>query len=150
MNAEHRFLLPRPGGSGRYTRRTFLLTALLGLTVGGLAASRSPAGTAPDPCVEPRWSHKTIGDRQSAARIGRAYLDLHPNYRRCHRLIADIEKALKRQDASFSLTADAEQTGSALQRLVRKEFTRGEVVSVAGWVLSGTEARLYALTAMSV
>lgn len=149
MNAEHRFLLLRPG-SGRYTRRSFLLTALLGLTVGGFAASRSPVDTLPDPCVGLRWLHKTIGDRQSAARIGRVYLDAHPEYQQCHRLVADIDKALKRQDASFSLTADAEQTGSALQSLVRKEFARGEVVSVAGWVLSKTEARLYALTAMRV
>ncbi|MEA2080798.1 MAG: hypothetical protein U9P00_13280 [Pseudomonadota bacterium] len=141
MTAGHRSWL-----SWFCTRRTFLLSALLSLTAGGFAANRySLANSEPQPCVEPPWLWKTIAERQSAARIGQACLDAHSEYRQCHTLITDIERTLKRQDPSVSLTADAAQTASALQRLVRKEYARGEVVSVADWVLSKTEARLYAL-----
>jgi len=136
-------------GIRRCTRRTFLLSALLSLTAYGFGSNRySLANSGPEPCVEPPWLWKTIADRQSAARIGRTYLDAHPEIRQCHTLITDIERTLKRQDTSVSLTADADQTASALQRLLRKEYARGEVVSVAGWVLSKTEARLYGLVAM--
>jgi hypothetical protein len=148
MTAGHRSLLSLCG-IGRCTRRTFLLSALLSLTAYGFGSNRySLANSGPEPCVEPPWLWKTIADRQSAARIGRAYLDAHPEYRHCHTLITDIERTLIRQDTSVSLTADADQTASALQRLLRKEYARGEVVSVAGWVLSKTEARLYGLVAM--
>jgi len=136
-------------GIRRCTRRTFLLSALLSLTAYGFGSNRySLAKSGPEPCVEPPWLWKTIADRQSAARIGRTYLDAHPEIRQCHTLITDIETTLKRQDTSVSLTANADQTASALQRLLRKEYERGEVVSVAGWVLSKTEARLYGLVAM--
>ena len=148
MTAGHRFLLTL-FDTGRCTRRTFLLSALLSLTAGGFGSSRySLADSGPEPCAEPPWLRKTIVDRQYAARLGRAYLDSHPEYRHCRTLIRDIERTLKRQDTSVSLTANADQTASALQRLLRKEYERGEVVSVAGWVLSKTEARLYGLVAM--
>ena len=122
---------------------------MLSLTAGGFGSNRYSLATnsGPEPCVEPPWLWKTIADQQSAARLGRAYLDAHREYRQCHALLTDIERTLIRQDASVSLTADSAQTASALQRLVRKEYARGEVVSVAGWVLSKTEARLYALVA---
>lgn len=148
MTAGRRSLLSTCG-IRRCTRRTFLLSALLSLTAYGFGSNRySLANSGPEPCVEPPWLWKTIADRQSAARIGRAYLDAHPEIRQCHTLITDIEQTLKRQDTSVSLTADADQTASALQRLLRKEYAHGEVVSVAGWVLSKTEARLYGLVAM--
>ena len=149
MTGGHRSLLSLCGDR-RCTRRTFLLSALLSLTAGGFGSNRySLANSGPERCVEPPWLRKTIADRQSAARIGRAYLDAHPEYRHCHALLTDMEQTLKRQDASVSLTADAEQTAGVLQALLRKEYARDEVVSVAGWVLSKTEARLYALVAMT-
>jgi len=150
MTAGQRSSLP-PFGIRRCTRRTFLLSALLGLTAGGFGANRySLAEPGPEPCLEPPWLSKTIADRQSAARLGRAYLDAHPEYRHCHALLTDIERAVKKHDVSTPLTADAQQTASALNGLLRKEYAHGEVVSVAGWVLSKTEARLYALAAMIV
>jgi len=148
MTGGHRSLLSLCGDH-RCTRRTFLLSALLSLTAGVFGSNRySLANSGPERCVEPPWLRKTIADRQSAARIGRAYLDAHPEYRHCHALLTDMEQTLKRQDTSVSLTADAEQTAGILQALLRKEYARDEVVSVAGWVLSKTEARLYALVAM--
>jgi hypothetical protein len=148
MTAGHRSLLSL-FYVRRCTRRTFLLSALFSLTAGGFGSNRySLADSKPEPRVEPPWLWKTIADRQSAARLGQAYLDAHPEYHQYNALLTDIEQTLKRQDASISVTAGAEQTASALQRLLGKEYARDDVVSVAGWVLSRTEARLYALVAM--
>jgi hypothetical protein len=128
------------------TRRTFLLSALLSLTAGGFGGKRySQANSGSEPCGEPPWLRKTIANRQSAARIGRAYLDAQPEYRYCQVLLTDIERALKRQDPAVCLTMDAEHTARTLQGLLRKEYAHDEVISVAGWILSTTEARLYAL-----
>jgi len=148
MTAGRRSLLTR-SNTGRCTRRTFLLSVLLGLTAGGFSSRRyALADTGPQPCTAPLWLWESIGDRQSAARLGRAYLDTQPEYRQCHALLADIEQTLQNRGASTPSTADAEQTASTLQDLLRKEYAHGEVISVAGWVLSKTEARLYALVAM--
>jgi len=130
----------------RCTRRTFLLSALLSLTTGGFGGNHyALAKSGSELCVEPPWLRNTIADQQSAARIGRAYLDAQPEYRYCQVLLTDIERALKRQNPAVPLATDAEQTASTLQGLLRKEYAHDEVVSVAGWILSTTEARLYAL-----
>lgn len=138
-------LLLRLLNTRRCTRRTFLLSALIGLTTG--CNRYSLANDEPEPCVKPQWL-KAITSQKSAARLGRAYLDEHPQHRQCHTLIANIERTLQRQDTSISPQTDAEQTSAALQRLVRNEYRHDDVVSVSGWVLSKTEARLYALAAM--
>ena len=144
MNAGHRVLSPSRG-SRHCTRRTFLFSVLISLA----AASKpfSPASAERRPCLAPPWLRSAIADQQSAARLGRAYLRTHPHQRQCHTLILDIERALTAQDTAIKRTADAAQT-AALQQLVRKEYAQGEVVSVAGWILSQTEARLYALAAL--
>jgi len=145
VTAKPSSLLPLSGIS-HCTRRTFLLSALLSVTAGSFGAGRDAlASSGPEPCVAPPWLWKTIADRQSAARLGRAYLDANPEYSHCPTLLTTIERTLKKRGASAPVTANAEQTASALQAQLRKEYANGEVVSVAGWILSKTEARLYAL-----
>jgi hypothetical protein len=141
----HRSLSARLG-TGYCTRRTFLLSALLSLTAGSIGNNRySLADSGAESCLEPLWLRKIITDRQAAARLGRAYLDTRPAYRHCPALITDIEQTLKTEGASISAMSHAEQTASVLQAVLSKEYRNDEVVSVAGWVLSETEARLYAL-----
>jgi len=138
-------LLLRLCNTRRCTRRAFLLSALFGLTAG--RTRYSLADDEPEPCVIPQWLQKTIPSQKSAARLGLAYLDEHPQHRHCHRLIKHIEQTLNRQDAAVSPKSDASRI-AALQQLVRNEYLHDEVVSVTGWILSKTEARLYALAAM--
>lgn len=63
-------------------------------------------------------------------------------------LVADIEQALARYDASAAITRDPQQIIAALQQLVRHEYAHGEAEAVDGWILSVTEARVYALAAL--
>lgn len=149
MNAGHR-ICSASSGSARCTRRVFLLSFLLSLTTTALSGNRGElVGGAAEVCLKSQWLRKLIADRQSAVRLGRAYLAAHPRYRHCTTLISDIEQRLQRPVSSVLAMRDVEQITGALQRLVVADYTRDEVVSVAGWVLSKTEAQLYALTALN-
>ena len=145
MTAKPSSLLPLSGIS-HCTRRTFLLSALLSVTAGSFGTGRDAlASSGPEPCVAPPWLWKTIADRQSAARLGRAYLDAHPEYHHCPALLAQVERTLTQRGLSAAVRANEEQTASSLRGLLRKEYANGDVVTVGGWILSKTEAHLYAL-----
>jgi hypothetical protein len=146
MSAASPSRLPRPA-VGCCTRRGFLRSALLTLMAGTTASSRlALADSGTESCVEPPWLANIIYDRTSAQRLGQAYLNAHPQYRRCDLLIADIQRALEKLEAAISSTAPISE---ALQRLVRAEYAGDQVVSVSGWIVSRTEARLYALAALT-
>ena len=125
----------------RLSRRRFLLMALASLTA---ACSDSDRNTD----LEPVWLAHIIGDPEACARLGRAYLDAHPEYYGGDTLVADIQQALAKHDAPAAFTSDPQRTVTALQLLVRDEYIRGEVEVITGWILSITEARLYALAAL--
>ena len=149
MSAPYRSGPPRPA-AGCCTRRGFLRSALLSLMAGAAASSRlALADSGTQSCVEPQWLSNIIYDRTSAQRLGQAYLNAYPRYRRCDLLIADIEGALQKLQADTSSTAGAMPVSAALQRLVRAEYAGDQVVSVSGWIVSRTEARLYALAALT-
>ena len=80
----------------------------------------------------------------SAAAVGRAYLQLAPleaDARRLLRLICSSGPAWH--------TANAGRLRSLIARQQAEDFQQGRVVSVQGWTLSNTEARLCALAALS-
>lgn len=129
------------------TRRTFLLAALGGVAAG--LSRYSLANNQPEACVQTSWLRESIADKDAAAELGRTYLEAHPRHRRCRALIADIEQALRKEGISVFSENDTDRIITALQRVVRREYRHDEVVSVAGWVLSNTEARLYALAALT-
>jgi hypothetical protein len=107
--------------------------------VGALIAVGVP-GCAPR-YREPAWLERILHDRAAAARLGQIYLDAHPEERDPEALVDAIE------GTTGDLPADPLQAGMRLQTLVRDDYTRDNVVPVSGWVLSRTEARLYALSA---
>ena len=133
----------------RLSRRRFLLMALASLTAACSDTDHSASvGKAGKAGAEPDWLAHIIGDPEACARLGRAYLDAHPEYYRGDTLVADIQQALAKHNASAAFTQDPQTTVAALQLLVREEYIRGEVEAVTGWTLSITEARLYALAAL--
>ena len=87
-----------------------------------------------------------VRDQQSAAEVGAAYLAGAPAERSTrvlvHHLRAAIEPAgaVPDRDRALRLVLDA---------AVRRDFELGATCRVDGWVLSLTEARLAALTAVS-
>ncbi|MCG6866902.1 MAG: hypothetical protein LJE58_15900 [Thiogranum sp.] len=139
-----------PAGSG-YTRRAFLLSLLTGVAGAGVlvAGCAPPAdgGSAFD-----RWSGWLLGatgNRDAVIRVGRLYLQAYPAQGNADALLKEIDRAIAAQlDGTALEAADRARVGAALERAVRSEYARGEVVMVAGWVLSVSEARAYAAVAV--
>ena len=84
-----------------------------------------------------------------AARLGRGYLELHPEEGDANRLVAEIEAAIAVYGPIEPRDTDPDRITATLQRVVRGDYVRDQVVAVSGWVLSRTEARLYALVSLS-
>ena len=130
-------------------RRRFLGTLALGGTLwaawtGQARAWLQPTGGAP---AGTRLL-TVLGRPDSAAVVGRVYLAGHPAEADRDRLAARLEQALRCQDCDPA-QAEADQLRAALARQIRADFAAARVVSVDGWVLSETEARLCGLAALS-
>jgi len=126
------------------SRRTFLLTVL----VGALAPTGCGDKDASPPTdTVPPWLPGAVGDVDAAARIGRAYLQANRGERNLDTLLAAIDAALVGDPGLGGV--DTQRLLTALQHRVRAEYLRGESVNVQGWVLSVTEARVYAVLALA-
>ena len=129
-------------------RRT-LLTALLALPAlgGAEAASANPARA---------QLAGLFSSRRSAAVLGQAYLQQRPeeaDARKLEALLltpANLE-VLSAQglDADGSGRPDRRRLKAAFQEIRRRDFDQGAVMQIGGCMLSVTELRLCALTALT-
>lgn len=128
------------------SRRSFLLMA----GASGAAAAvwlggrYWPAAAEPVGSKWPEWLLDAY-NREAVVRLGQAYRAAHASEREGPVLLDRIDQALAVAAATES---DLKDPAVVLQSRVRHEYARGEVVRVSGWVLSVTEARLYALVAL--
>lgn len=128
------------------TRRRFLIAVLSGLVLSvPLYARPARAGSILFPRKLPPWFDLLVPQRQPAARLGRAYLESRPELAQRKTLLARLKEAAARQSDTASVPGDPEKMATRLRQAVREDYVRGDVVNVAGWILSVTEARLYAL-----
>jgi hypothetical protein len=77
---------------------------------------------------------------EGATYLGRRYLQAHPSEARSDVLV-------RRLVGTNSPTSEREASRAVAVR-IRSDYAAGRTVKVDGWVLSRTEARLYALVAM--
>ncbi len=127
------------------TRRQFL-TVAAGAGLATLAVATSPwkalVGTTPPRSAAERLAG-LLKHPESARPIGEAYLALAPHEASTARLVSLVAAGAAAESAS----------DSELRRLVaagvRDDFSAGRTAEVDGWVLSLTEARLFALVALS-
>ncbi|MCO6412115.1 MAG: hypothetical protein J5I92_05165 [Thiogranum sp.] len=128
------------------SRRRFLLSLLLGLVAGRtLVACDSSTESRHVPGQAPEWLLKITGERDAVVRIGKDYLEAFPAERNVEALMSAIESSFEAVNAA---AADAGEIVTALQQAVRGDYQRGDVAQVNGWILSRTEARLYAAVAL--
>jgi hypothetical protein len=126
------------------SRRTFLLTALVGALA---AAGCGDKDASPPTDTVPQWLPVAVGDVDAAARIGRAYLEASRGEHNLDTLLVAIDAALAGEPGAAA--GGRRRVLSALQNAVRAEYLRGKSVNVQGWVLSVTEARVYAVLALA-
>lgn len=120
------------------TRRE-LLASLGVVAAGGLLPSwgRAVGGLADRPLVA-----EILGYPRGAVVLGRAYLETFPEEANHGRLVACLlAEATSQNQRAFR---------SSLIARIRSDFDEGTVVSIRGWVLSRTEARLAGLIALEL
>jgi hypothetical protein len=81
--------------------------------------------------------------------LGSLYLDQVPSEANTERLVILIEAGLPETVRPVS-SAPKERLRQALASSIRNDFDANRIVRVGGWLLSGTEARLCALAALSL
>jgi hypothetical protein len=129
-------------------RRSMLAAMLGGLVAAAVAPRRALAlGIDPPRSDLARTLVATLRRPDSAAAVGRAYLARYPTEAAPARLVAGIIDGWER-DGFDAARAGRRALRRRLGEQVRRDFARGRVVSVDGWVLSASEARLFALAAV--
>lgn len=81
---------------------------------------------------------------ESARAIGRAYLGAVPEEGCADRLRRMLGRAIASSGQEAAALSD-ESLAAVLRRVIQADFESDEIVSVRGWILSRTEARLCAL-----
>ena len=122
--------------SNAFSRRRFLLAALASALAASGCRMTGDLTTARRPL--PDWLSGLDLDPAAAARLGQVYLAAYPEENDAQGLLDALVQAV-----------GGGETFAALDRAVRAEYARGEFVQVNGWILSRSEARLYALIAVS-
>jgi hypothetical protein len=134
--------------TARISRRRLLGAALGGGAVALAACSRPWRGLVR--FVEPDVAARLAGafhNRGSASVVGRRYLDARGGPPSVTRLADDVAAAVRGGRPAI-VDADDDGLHELLADAVRSDFRSDRVVDVDGWILSATEARLYALTAL--
>ena len=128
-----------------YGRRRFLGRALT-LCASLMWVRRVPAADIPSIVGAGPKLVRILRDRASAATVGRRCIPLFPG------ATVDSHLAALARDVPELVAALEARRVSAARRIVaartRWDFDHDRVVDVDGWVLSSTEARVYALAAL--
>jgi hypothetical protein len=133
------------------TRRTFLRTLAL---LGAALYVRVPSVFAGTSRASARHSLAAkliacVEAKKSAEIVGLEYLRAFPSEGNAEQLASLIGSGLSKPSQSLA-RASRKEIRSLLARQQRDDFAADRIVNVGGWVLSCSEARLYALVALSV
>jgi hypothetical protein len=132
------------------SRRRFVKSLLVTwASASSLTWPLAMAERAPTSADSPAWLLATTGDPSAASRLGQAYLATRPDEHDVDLLTGLIEERLSQSAGPNSARLERPaDIAKALMRLVRTDYIQNNVINLEGWVLSQTEARLYALSAV--
>jgi hypothetical protein len=122
------------------SRRHFILSVLSGLAAVKLAG----CGSLPESNPLALRLSQTIGDADATSYFGRLYLERYPEEAEIERLLERIDKELIGEFSQGMHSDKPQLLAEHLDKQVRSDYRRGEVVRVDDWLLSRTEARIYA------
>ncbi|MGB5334331.1 MAG: hypothetical protein WBN07_01830 [Woeseiaceae bacterium] len=91
-----------------------------------------------------------VPDIAAGGRLGRAYLTAHPDELDLQRLVNGVLGPMRLSGGADAIDSIPEAVLIArVRRVVIDDYLAGRIVNIDGWVLSITEARLYALAALA-
>lgn len=127
----------------RMTRRTFLAAAALAAAGGGGVAYRLTTSDFDPELEQTAEAARLFDELGPARRVGRAYLDDHPDEADERALVRLLDEEPGWQGVWEGSPA---RIAELARRTIRRDYQRGRTVPVDGWILSRTEARLCGLT----
>lgn len=120
------------------SRRNFLRQALCWVALGGVAGCRSlPQAEFAANVMPAAWLDDVIGNLDAASRIGKRYLAAHPEEQSADQILGAI-----------AATVQGRLDFDGVSAAIKSDYVRGETVLVDGWIISRSEARVYALAAL--
>jgi hypothetical protein len=126
------------------TRRAFLAGAALAAAGAGGLLYRAATDEGFDADLAQTEAVARLFDElEPARRIGRAYLDDHPDEREERALVRLLEERPGWRGVWHN---SPRAVAKLARRTMQREYDTGQTVAVEGWILSRTEARLCALT----
>jgi hypothetical protein len=129
-------------------RRQFLVRGVGAWLLLGYRSKGAALASSDRPEVA-RWL-AMLHRRESAAALGRIYLQRFPREADVEALRRALEARVSAIGAASAMDADdAWQLRAAFAACNRDDFERGDTVELEGWVLARTEARLWALAALA-
>ncbi len=129
----------------KLSRRQFIISLASGLAA---TITLQGCGSPVDRSVIAQRLARTIGDQTAAKRFGVAYLRAYPDEAGIELLVELIDDSVVGEYGQGMSLTDSQLLAEHLNKQVRDEYRRGEAIQVDGWILSRTEARLYALSAL--
>lgn len=120
------------------SRRNFLRQALCWVALGGVAGCRTlPQVEFAEGVMPAAWLDEVIGNLEAASRIGKLYMAAHTEEQTADRILDEI-----------ATTVQGRLDFDGVSAAIKSDYVRGETVSVDGWIISRSEARVYALAAL--
>jgi hypothetical protein len=134
------------------TRRQFVAAACVLGVVPVIASFPWPSGTAVDQPRSIEFSSArlttSIANRESAAVVGNAYICAMPSEQSADVIVRSIFRDLAIDFNTLSSLTQP-RIEELLSLCIREDFAQSRSVNLNGWILSCTEARLYALVALT-
>lgn len=143
------FSSPKETAGTTVTRRTFLQSLLASWAyASSLSCLAATENTLDASAAWPAWLSLIIQDPTAVIRFGITYLAMWPEEQEADHLMRLIEKDIARlPDIDSTRLRQPGRIAHALKRRVRTDYVNDDTVNLEGWILSRTEARLYALVA---
>ena len=90
-----------------------------------------------------------VKHRESASRIGTAYLQANPEMTTSGALTRSIGNKLHQRRWTSAGSLDESEMAGRLRETIREDFSKARTVSIGGWLLSETEVQLCGLYTVS-
>jgi len=130
--------------------RRDVLVSLAGMLAGVMLPSLGPAAGEDPGSQVVGLLNILVPDIAAAGRLGRAYLTAHPVELDLQRLVNGVLGPMRLSGGADAIDSTPEAALIVrVRRVVIGDYLAGRTVNVNGWVLSITEARLYALAALA-
>jgi hypothetical protein len=90
-----------------------------------------------------------ISDRQGAIAVGRSYLAQYPNEADLDRLIDALFAGMPQAQSRDGVETEVQAIRGWVAAHIEEDFRRARIVTVGGWILARSEARLCALASLA-